>query len=130
LRKRTKDLNERVKELECLYAVGNLLPGTRNLAELFLSVCESLPKGFQFPQSTWVSLEVFGQKFASHGFKSSEHQLSRDILSRGQKVGTITVHIGPALDKYHKVAILPEEDRLVGMVAGLIGKMVESKAID
>lgn len=127
LRKRTKDLNERVKELECLYAVSNSLPAAHNLAELLLSVCESLPKGFQFPPTTWVSLEVFGQKFTSRGFKSAANHISRDILARKEAVGKIEVHIEPRLDRYHKTAILPEENRLVEMVAALIGKMVENK---
>ncbi|MHB0997206.1 MAG: hypothetical protein ACYC2I_12625 [Elusimicrobiales bacterium] len=127
LRKRTKDLNERVKELECLYAVGNSLPAAHNLAELLLGVCESLPKGFQFPPSTWVSLEVFGQKIASRGFKSSAHRISRDILVRKEPVGKIEVCVKPRLDRYHKTAILPQENRLVEMVAALIGKMLENK---
>lgn len=130
LRKRTKDLNERVKELECLYAVGNLLPGTRNLAELFLSVCESLPKGFQFPASSWVSIEVYGQKFTTQGFKPSVHRIARDIKARGETVGVVSVCIGPVFDSYHKTAVLPEEERLVEMVSALIGKLVENKSCD
>lgn len=127
LRKRTKDLNERVKELECLYAVSNSLPAAHNLAELLLSVCESLPKGFQFPPFTWISLDVFGQRFASRGFKTSPYHISRDIVSRQETVGKIEVFVEPRPDRYHKTPILPEENRLVEMVAALIGKMVENK---
>lgn len=127
LRKRTKELNERVKELECLYAVGTSLPSANNLAELLLSVCQTLPKGFQFPATTWVSLEVFGQKFATPGFKPSVHRVERAIKARGETVGEVSVSIGPVFDRYHKAAVLPEEERLVEMVAALIGKLVESK---
>jgi len=129
LRKRTKELNERVKELECLYAVSSL-PSANNLAELLLGVCQTLPKGFQFPATSWVALEVYGQKFSTQGFRPSVHRVSREIKARGEAVGTISVHIGPVFDKYHKNAVLPEEERLVEMVAALIGKLLDSKLRD
>ena len=130
LRRRTKELNERVKELECLYAVSSSLPNANNLAELLLSVCETLPKGFQFPASSWVSIEVYGQKFATRGFRPSVHRIERDIKARGEAVGAVGVCIGPAFDRDHKRAVLPEEERLVEMVAAMIGKLVESKLCD
>ncbi len=130
LRKRTKDLNERVKELECLYAVSNSLPSANNLAELLLSVCETLPKGFQFPASSWVSIQVYGQKFATRGFRPSVHRIARDIQARGETVGGVSVCIGPVFDRDHKNAVLPEEERLVEMVAAMIGKLLESKLAD
>ncbi|MGD9643145.1 MAG: hypothetical protein AB7V08_10445 [Elusimicrobiales bacterium] len=130
LRRRTKDLNERVKELECLYAVSSSLPKANNLAELLLSVCETLPKGFQFPASSWVSIEVYGQKFATRGFRPSVHRIARDIQARGETVGAVGVCIGPVFDRDHKNAVLPEEERLVEMVAAMIGKLVESKLCD
>lgn len=128
LRKRTKDLNERVKELECLYAVSNSLPAAHNLAELLLGVCESLPRGFQFPAATWASLEVFGQKFTSSGFKTTAYRVSRDIVARKETVGKIEVFVGPVFDRYHNTAILPEETRLLEMVAALVSQLVESRA--
>ncbi|HCC48489.1 MAG TPA: hypothetical protein DEQ38_10315 [Elusimicrobia bacterium] len=130
LRKRTKDLNERVKELECLYAVSNSLPSANNLAELLLSVCETLPKGFQFPASSWVSIEVYRQKFTTRGFRPSVHRITRDIKTRGETVGGVSVCIGPVYDRDHKHAVLPEEERLVEMVAAMIGKLLESKLAD
>ena len=78
-----------------------------------------------FPASSWVSLEVYGQKFLSRGFKPSIYRIEREIKVRGEKVGTIGVSVGPVFDKYHKSATLPEEERLVEMVAALLGKLVE-----
>lgn len=130
LRKRTKELNERVKELECLYAVSSSLPKANNLAELLLSVCETLPRGFQFPSSSWVSIGVYGQKFSTRGFRPSVHRIARDIRARGETVGGISVCIGPVFDRDHKNAVLPEEERLVEMVADMIGKLLESKLSD
>ncbi|HNW44067.1 MAG TPA: hypothetical protein PKI19_06160 [Elusimicrobiales bacterium] len=130
LRKRTKELNERVKELECLYAVSSTLPKANSLAELLLNVCETLPKGFQFPASSWVSLDVYGQKFSTQGFRPSIHRISRDLKVRGETVGSISVCIGPVFDRYHKSAVLPEEERLVEMVAAMITKLVEVKLRD
>ena len=127
LRKRTRELNERVKELECLYTVGTSLPASQNLAEFLLGICESLPKGFQFPGSTWVSLRVYEHQFSTPGIRTSGHRISRDILVRGARAGEIAVNVKPVLDRGQRAAILPEEERLLGMVAALIGKMVENK---
>ena len=77
-----------------------------------------------------MSLQILGHKFSSRGFKPSRHSITCDILARGKPVGNLIICVEPALDQYHKTAILPEENRLVGMVAALIGKMVENKAAD
>lgn len=127
LRRRTKELNERVKELECLYAVGASLPRANNLAELLVSVCETLPKGFQFPSASWVSIEIYREKFCTRGFRDAAHRISRDLVVRGEKAGAIAVCIEPVFDKYHSAAVLPEEERLVEMTAALICKLVETK---
>ena len=97
----------------------------RELAEVATRICELLPKGFQFPNGTWVKLEIRGRQFYSRNFQLSEYSSSRNIHARGKVVGEISVHVNPVLDRYHKVAILPTESMLLETVALLIGKMLE-----
>jgi len=112
--------------MECLYDVGNSVAGTKNLGELFQIICELIPKGFQFPRSTWVSMEIIGHKFSSHDMKPAAHQTCCDIFMNGKLAGKITVFVQPNLDRYHQTAILPEEIRLLQAVAAWIGKAAEN----
>jgi hypothetical protein len=127
LRKRTRELNERVKELECLYAVGRSLPRAQSLAELLLGVCESLPRGFQYPAATRALVEVYGQRFHLPGFKAAGARAARDIVVRGEAVGALSVHVEPPRGREGPPAVLPEEERLLEMVAALLGRLVEEK---
>lgn len=126
LRRRTRELNERVKELECLYAVGRSLPRAQSLADLLLGVCESLPRGFQFPSATWAAVEIYGQRFHSPGFRPGRCRAQRGVLVRGETVGSVAVCVEPPRGSGGP-AVLPEEERLLEMVAALVGRLVEEK---
>ena len=127
LRRRTKELNERTKELQCLSAICERLSAARNTAESAAAVCELLPAGFQFPQGTWVNIEVGGEQFFSRGFKRSKNNISCAIRARGEAIGAVSVHVSPVLDQYHNTAILREECLLLETTAALFGKMLAGK---
>ena len=128
LRTRTKDMNERSKELQCIYSICRALANEQNLAELSTKICTLLPKGFQFPLATWVKVEVCGQQFCSRGFQLSEYSLACDIRLRGKMAGKISIYVRPVFDQYHKTPVLQAESILLETVAILIGNMLENHA--
>lgn len=129
LRKRTKELNERSKELYCVCAVCVHLSGAKKFSEMAQGLCELLPEGFQFPGGTSVRIEAFGREYMSRDFKSSEHNISREIRARGEAVGLISVHVAPVFDRFHETAVLPEERMLLETAAALIGEIIGNRNV-
>jgi hypothetical protein len=58
LQERTKELGERVKELNCLYGISALVekPGV-SLAEILQRTVELIPPGWQYPEITRLAAE-------------------------------------------------------------------------
>ena len=126
LRMRTNELNERVKELECVYSISHCL-WHRNisLSEMLQDVVNVLPKGYQNPERTWAGLEVSGESFCSYNFRTTPDFHSADIIIHGRRAGTLGVYVLPRPNTAKKTYILPMERALLQIVALWVGKTVE-----
>ncbi|MDD5640374.1 MAG: hypothetical protein PHX53_01910 [Syntrophales bacterium] len=126
LRKRTRELGERVKELECLYAISHCLcRPDADLAEMLQDVLDILPKGYQNPKKTWAHLEVFGESFFSSDFQTTPDSHAADIIINFRRVGVLRVYVAVKPGSDEAPLILPMEEALLQAVALWIGKTVE-----
>jgi len=126
LRKRTRELSERVKELECLHSISqSLCRRNISLSEMLQDIINTLPKGYQNPERTWAYLEVSGESFYSHQFQATPDSHSADIIIHGRRAGTLRVCFLPKPNTGDERLILPMERALLQSVALLIGQTVE-----
>ncbi|UCG63551.1 MAG: LuxR family transcriptional regulator, partial [Deltaproteobacteria bacterium] len=64
LRKRTRDLGERVKELNCLYGISKLLEKPSiSLGEILQGVVDLIPPAWQYPEITCATVSLHDQIF-------------------------------------------------------------------
>ncbi|MFA5110476.1 MAG: hypothetical protein WC443_03630, partial [Desulfobaccales bacterium] len=69
LRARTRELGERIKELECLYAISHCLcRSSAGLAAMLQDIVNILPRGYQNPELSWAHLEISGESYCSSQF--------------------------------------------------------------
>ncbi|TSA55587.1 MAG: hypothetical protein D4R45_02060 [Planctomycetaceae bacterium] len=126
LRKRTRELSERVKELECLHSISQCLcRRSTSRSEMLQDIVNMLPKGYQNPERTWAYLEVSGESFCSNQFQTTPDFHSADILIHGRPVGTLRVCVLPKPGTGDEPLILPMERALLQSVALWIGKTME-----
>lgn len=126
LRKRTRELGERVKELECLYAISRCLcRPDADLAEMLQDVLNILPKGYQNPKKTWAHLEVSGESFFSSDFQTALDSHAADIIINFRRVGALRVYVAAKPGSDEDPLILPMERALLQAVALWIGKTLE-----
>ncbi len=130
LRRRTGELAERVKELECLHAVAAALrdPG-RAAAEACAEVARTIPAGFQHPARTCALLEIHGREYRSPGFRADGRACKVEIRGGGRHLGTLRVHLlpGPRDASTPAAAILAEEQALLATLAELIGEFAANR---
>ena len=81
------DLQERAKELNCLYRVDELLGREEaTLDEILGEVARTLPAGWQFPD-VCVSRVVLGQRvYEPPGFQPSPHRMASIIEAQGEYI--------------------------------------------
>jgi len=91
LRKRTKDLKESVKELNCLYEIEELIniPGI-GLSDFFNEIIRLIQVAMQYPETTSVRIRYGGETHQSENFRETEFMLSAKLEDMQEK-GTIDV---------------------------------------
>jgi hypothetical protein len=125
LRRRTQELSERVKELDCLYFISDcILNHNSDLVELLRRIVAFLPRGFQSPEQTWVSLSILGQTFQSPGFRQTAYLRDAKILTSRRQIGRLQICVSPLSHAREIPLFLREEIALVNTVSQWIGAIV------
>jgi predicted nucleotidyltransferase len=123
-----RTLQERAKELTCLYRVNELLnqPGTTD-AETFRAIAAALPQGWQYPELCECRIVYEGRVFAPHAFEPSPWVQSAPITTGGRDVGAVEVYYREQIPDADEGPFLKEERKLIGTVADWIGSAIASR---
>ncbi|MHA1331521.1 MAG: PAS domain-containing protein, partial [Candidatus Hodarchaeales archaeon] len=129
--KKTQDaLNERIKELQCLYSVNKLLSSkAESLEEILKQIVNLIPKGFMHPSKTCASIELEGKVYHSSGFQTTPWKIFTDIYVSNKKMGTITVYYCSHSEESDigQEIFSSEERHLVEALAKEIAMFIEKK---
>jgi signal transduction histidine kinase len=121
-------LQERVKELTCLYGIAQVVEQTRtSLPETLQHIVEFLPPAWQYPDVTAARVTLDGRSYVTRGFHESEHRQSADIVVGGLRRGRVEVVYLEEVPEFSAGAFLSEEEKLIDAVAREISLMVERR---
>ncbi|MDH5299277.1 MAG: DUF3365 domain-containing protein, partial [Desulfobulbaceae bacterium] len=125
LRQRSMELDQRVRELRCLYAIANLLQRQdRQEDELLRETVDILPTGFRTPSSIGVRLTIGDRLFfATDNFRVSERMLSEPLLVSGRQHATLEVSV--VAPEMPTSPFLDEERKMVKAVAEQLTTVLE-----
>jgi hypothetical protein len=117
-----RDLQERAKELICLYQVGEALrsQGTHWQTRL-QQLLEALPPGWQYPEVCEARVEFQGQDFQTKGFRRTPWIMEETIRVQGETAGSIQVVYMEARPQADDGPFLDEERKLLRTIAQQIG---------
>ncbi len=125
LRERTHELNERMKELECLYAVSSCLMNHRlSFGQMMNALIKEMPRGWQYPKATCVRIVVGDREFASRNFRRTETRQRASIRIDDRTEGKIEVCVLPELAQGQPLTMLHEEQTLLNIIALWLGEML------
>ncbi len=118
-------LQERAKELNCLYQVEELLNDTdASLEGVFRGVIRALPPGWQYPDVCQAEVEYEGQRYRSEGFVEMPWVQRADIVVQDRAVGSIAVSYREEMPQADDGPFLKEEDKLIRTVADRLGHFI------
>ncbi|MFQ5887383.1 MAG: DUF835 domain-containing protein [Candidatus Hydrothermarchaeales archaeon] len=128
LKKRAHDLSERVKALDCLYGIADLVEKPRILlGEILQGTIDLIPPSWQYPEITCGRIVFEGQEYKTANFNKTDWAQFSDIVMHGDIVGAVEVYYleeKPAIDEG---PFLKEERRLINAIAERLGRIAERK---
>lgn len=121
-------LQERVKELTCLYSLAKLAEQPEiSLEELIQGIVELLPPAWQYPRITSGRITLDGRTYLSTDFKEGRDILSSSIIVNGENRGVVEVIYVKKRPKFDEGPFLKEERSLIDAVAKQVAIIVERK---
>jgi PAS domain S-box-containing protein len=126
LKKKTHDLNERVKELNCLYGISKLdeTPDI-SLDELIQGAVDLIPPSLMYPENTCSRILLDGKEYKTKNFKETNPKLSSDIIINDKRMGVLEVYCLEEKPGIDEEPSLGEEISLINAIAERIGHISE-----
>jgi PAS domain S-box-containing protein len=128
LRKVNHDLQERVKDLTCLYGLSHLVERRDvTLEEVFQGLAELIPSAWQYPEITVARVTFDNRRFKTSNFRKTTWMQSADIKVHDRKAGTIEVCYLKKRPVIDGGPFLKEERELLNALAKRLGHITERK---
>jgi len=123
--RRTADLKERVKELNCLYAISRLM-GDKivTLDKLYHDVVNLIPSGFQYPDIACARLTVDNNIYTTSNWQESPLMIAGTITALDREIGRLEVCYTEERTTGEVEPFLPEEKSLIEAICERMGKVV------
>jgi len=121
-------LQERIKELTCLYQIARVMERPQTpLDDVLRSVVEALPPAWQYPAIASARIVFDHQGYASPSFQESRFKQSADLIVNGKGRGSIEVVYAREKPEFHEGPFLKEERHLIDTIARQVSLFVEQK---
>ena len=128
LKKTTHNLNERVKELNCLYSISNIINEPNLPTEkIYNRILKVIIPSYQYPEITVVRLTLEGKEYKSKYFKETEWKQSKSIVIRGKNIGELEIYYLAKREKADEGPFLKEERHLLNSIVQLLRQFIERR---
>jgi CRP-like cAMP-binding protein len=125
INKLVKQLNERQKELNCLYKVNEILKNSETpIGDIIMNIVETIPFGYQFPEICKVSIHLNGKEYQSEELEKTELKQSAKIELDQSEVGEIQVYYIKPVKLDTGTVFLFEEQQLINSIAENISQYI------
>ena len=119
-------LQERIKELNCLYDISSF----RDVADFSMdavlqAVVDFIPPAIQYPEITCARLVYGGYEITTKNFIDTKWKLSREITVNNEWIGTLEVCYLEEKPAFDEGPFLKEAKNLLNAVAENIAKIIE-----
>jgi CheY-like chemotaxis protein/signal transduction histidine kinase len=127
-KKLEKNLNERVKELTCLYNASKLSEQSDiSMEQFFIKTLKYILPAWQFPNVTCARIIYNGQEFKTENFRETIWKQKVDIKEYGKLVGSLEVNYLKAMPNFDKDPFLKEKRRLIYSIVEIVKRLIERK---
>jgi DNA-binding response OmpR family regulator len=131
LRKRTHDLDGRIKELQCLYGISRFVERQdRSLREIIQGIVDLIPSAWQYPEIACARAILEGDEFRTRNFKGTNWRQTSDIIVHGEQIGTLEIGYLEERPESEEGPFQKEERSLLNAIAKRLGEIIERVRIE
>jgi PAS domain S-box-containing protein len=126
LRERTRQLDQRVKELNCLYGISQLREKPDiSLDETLQGTVNLIATAWQYPEVACACIILGDQVFKTDRFQETAWRQACEIKAWGSPAGRVEVYYLGKRPELDKGPFLEEERKLLYAIAERLGKLLE-----
>jgi len=119
-------LRERVKELDCLFGISDIIERSGgDLEKILQETVELLPGSWNHPEVACACLSLGDMEFRSPSFQEGPWTQEAEILVHGEKAGILQISYTQPRPPQDEGPFFREERRLLKAVAERMGHIVE-----
>ncbi|MES2432079.1 MAG: PAS domain S-box protein [Bacteroidota bacterium] len=128
LREINHEINERVKELNCLYRISELTNDPHKTIDDILQECvDIIPNGYQYPEYTCARIIFEGKIFKTANFQETSWKLKADIIKKDILIGKVAVYYTHQMPEADEGPFLKEERLLINSIADMLESSTDRK---
>ena len=125
------NLNDRVKELTCLYGIARVAEKSElSLEKIFQKIVELLPPAWQYPKLATARIALDSKYYMTPNFVITSQKQSSNIIINGIKRGFVEVAYPKQSLEFDDDPFFKEEKDLIDVVAREIAIIVERRFIE
>ncbi|MFH1673791.1 MAG: GAF domain-containing protein [Pseudomonadota bacterium] len=129
-RKETHFLNERVKELNCLYGIAKIVEEEISLEAILRSIVDLIPPAWQYSDITCARIVIEGQEYQTENYKHTTFKQTALIKIKGQQIGILEVCYLENKAACEEGPFLKHERFLIDTIAERIGSIIQHKNLE
>jgi len=131
LRRYSSDLEERVKELACLYSFSRLVERQdMDPGQVMQKTVEIIPPGWHYPEITCARIIYRDDEYRGVGFEVTPWALAQEIKVYGGTAGAVEVYYREHRPDEDEGPFLKEERVLIDAIAEGLGSMIEHRSME
>ena len=128
LRKSMSELDERVKELNCLFEISRLVEKRKlTLDEILQGIVDLIPPAWQYPDITCAKINLNEKELKTHNYKETIWQQVSDIIVHGVPNGKLVVCYLEEKPENDEGPFIKEERALLNAIAERVGRIIERR---
>ena len=131
LNRKTLDLKERMKELNCLYGLSQLAiqPGI-SLKGIFENLLELIPPSWQYPSIVCIKIIYKEKEYTTNNFEITRWKQSAEFKLDEKNKVVIEVYYIEERPKIYEGPFLKEERSLINTIAERLGDIIKCKLLE
>ncbi|MBF0633555.1 MAG: PAS domain S-box protein [Nitrospinae bacterium] len=126
--RKTVDLGERVKELNCLYGISKIIAAPdKSIHEILETAVRFIPQGWFNPDITCARIAFKNMEFKTDNFRETPWKLSANIPISNEPAGRLDIYCLEEKPALYEGPFAKEERALIDELAMKLGVMIGQK---
>ena len=128
LQKQTYDLNERMKEQDCLYRISDVVrEESISMSEMLQKTVNIIPDAWQYPDITCSRIILANYISKTDNFIETIWKQSTDVVVHGHRIGSLEVYYMEERPESDEGPFSKEERTLINAIADVLSRNTERK---